>query len=208
MAWEVSSQNARASSRFGALDSSHPVQSVPAVQPPVLPGGSRPCPDGVSDVVGNLPGRRRPTAAHRGSNGGEATPKALAALPGFGIHGIVKELDDPRILTLVEPYAFARLTYVHNDIRVSIVDGGQGRAIRRACVPRRGGSSEFSGITPEIEVDPAVVPVCLLVLENSQLILPVPGAFALRTPLYWDGVKVNDLKRNLVLRAVHASLRW
>src|SRR2546428_1210040 len=127
---------------------------------------------------------------------------------GFGIHGIVKELDDPRILTLVEPHAFARLTYVHNDIRVSIVDGGQGRAIRRACVPRRGGSSEFSGITPEIEVDPAVVPVCLLVLENSQLILPVPGAFALRTPVYWDGVKVNDLKRDPVLRAVHAGLRW
>src|SRR6266849_4079209 len=54
---------------------------------------------------------------------------------GFGIHGIVKELDDPRILALVEPYAFARLTYVHNDICVSIVDGGQGCAIRRACVP-------------------------------------------------------------------------
>src|SRR5438046_10283945 len=60
---------------------------------------------------------------------------------GFRIHGIVKELDDPRILALVEPYAFARLTYVHNDIRVSIVDGGQGRAVRRACAPRRGGSS-------------------------------------------------------------------
>src|SRR5205814_8194460 len=59
--WEVSSQNARASSRFGALDSSHPVQSVPAVQPPVLPGGSRPCPDGVSDVVGNLLARSEAT---------------------------------------------------------------------------------------------------------------------------------------------------
>src|SRR5213596_1230958 len=45
---------------------------------------------------------------------------------GFGIHGIVKELDDPRILALVEPYAFTRLTYVHNDIRVSIVDGVRG----------------------------------------------------------------------------------
>src|SRR2546422_931109 len=126
----------------------------------------------------------------------------------FAIHGIVKELDDPRILALVEPYAFARLTYVHNDIRVSIVDGGQGRAIRRACVPRRGGSSEFGDIAPEIEVDPAVVPVRLLVLENAQLILLVPGAFALRTSLYWDGVKVNDPKRNPVRRAVHAGLRW
>src|SRR5713226_8641793 len=127
---------------------------------------------------------------------------------GFGIHGIVKELDDPRILALVEPYAFARLAYVYNDKRVSIVDGSQGRAIRRARVPRRGGSPEFGCITPEIEVDPAVVPVRLLVLENAQLILRVPGAFALRTPVYWDGVKVNDLKRNPVLRAVHAGLRW
>src|SRR5205807_788833 len=58
---------------------------------------------------------------------------------GFRIHGIVKELDDPRTLALVEPYTFARLTYDHNDIRVSIVDGGQGRAVRRACAPRRGG---------------------------------------------------------------------
>src|SRR5207247_9512142 len=114
---------------------------------------------------------------------------SLAQIPeivanGFGIHGIVKELDDPSICALVEPYAFARLTYVHNDIRISIVDGGQGRAVRRACAPRRGGSSEFGDITPEIEVDPAVVPVRLLVLENSQLILLIPGAFALRTPLY------------------------
>src|SRR6266403_742816 len=54
---------------------------------------------------------------------------------GFGIHHIVKKLDDPRILAPVEPYAFARLTYVHNDIRVYIVDGGQGRAFRRGCVP-------------------------------------------------------------------------
>src|SRR5438876_4254872 len=125
----------------------------------------------------------------------------------FGIHGIVKELNDPRILALIEPHAFARLTYVHDDIRVSIVDGGQRCAIRRACVPRRGGGSEFGGITPEIEVDPAVVPVRLLVLKNAQLILLVPGACALRTPVYWDGVKVNDLKRNPVLRAVHAGLR-
>src|SRR5438034_11436155 len=58
---------------------------------------------------------------------------------GFGIHGIVKELDDPRILALVEPYAFARLTYVHNDIRVSIVAGGPGRGFRRGWAPRRGG---------------------------------------------------------------------
>src|SRR5438552_15940812 len=64
----------------------------------------------------------------------------------FGSHGIVKELDDPRILALVEPYAFARLTYVHNDIRVSIVDGGQERASLRACIPRRGGRSKLSGL--------------------------------------------------------------
>src|SRR6266849_9876144 len=56
---------------------------------------------------------------------------------GFGIHGIVEELDDPRVLALVEPYAFARLTYVNNDTRVPIVDRRQWRAIRRACVPRR-----------------------------------------------------------------------
>src|SRR6266852_1060785 len=112
---------------------------------------------------------------------------------GFGIHGIVKELDDPRILALIEPHASTHLTYVNNDSRVSIMNGSQWRAIRRACVPRRGGSPEFGGITPEIEVDPAVVPVRLLVLENSQLIRRVPGAFALRTPVYWDGVKGNDL---------------
>ena len=34
--------------------------------------------------MGNLPGRRRPTAAHRGSNGGEARWSALVALPDFG----------------------------------------------------------------------------------------------------------------------------
>src|SRR5438445_11048675 len=56
---------------------------------------------------------------------------------GFRIHGIVKELDDSRILALVEPYGFARLTYVHNDIRVSIVYGGQGSAVRGACARRR-----------------------------------------------------------------------
>ena len=65
----------------------------------------------------------------------------------------------------------------------------------------------LAGFTPEIEVDPAVVPVRLLVLENSQLILLVPGSFALRTSVYWDGVKVNDLKRNPVRRAVHGGLR-
>src|SRR5216117_465211 len=87
---------------------------------------------------------------------------------GFGIHGIVKELDDPRVLALVEPYAFARLANVNNDTRVSIVNRGQGRAICRAWVPRRGGRPEFSGITPEIEVDPAVVPVCLLVRSEER----------------------------------------
>src|SRR5205809_826280 len=127
---------------------------------------------------------------------------------GFGIYGIVKKLDDPRVLALVEPYAVARLTNVNNDTHVSIVNRGQWRAIGRACVPRRGRSPEFSGITPEIEVDPAVVPVRLLVLENAQLILLVPGAFALVTALYWDEVKMNDLERNPVLRAVHAGLRW
>ena len=38
----------------------------------------------VRDVVGKLPARRRPTATRRGSNGGEARPNALAALPEFG----------------------------------------------------------------------------------------------------------------------------
>jgi hypothetical protein len=88
---------------------------------------------------------------------------------GLGIDGIGKKLDDPCVLALVEPYAFARLTYVDNDTRVSVVDGDQWRAIRRACVPRRGGCPEFGGVTPEVEVDPAVVPVRLLVLAGEQL---------------------------------------
>ena len=50
---------------------------------------------------------------------------------GFGIHGIVKDLDDPRILAPIEPHAFTRLTYVNNDTRVSIVD-------RRQRVPSAG----------------------------------------------------------------------
>ena len=41
-----------------------------------------PCPARVSDVVGNCPVRRRPTATRRSSNGGEARLSALAALPG------------------------------------------------------------------------------------------------------------------------------
>jgi len=42
-----------------------------------------PCPSGRSGV-GRLPIRRRPTATRRGSNGGEATWSALAALPHLG----------------------------------------------------------------------------------------------------------------------------
>jgi len=37
---------------------------------------------------------------------------------GLGIHGIGKKLDDPCILALVEPYAFARLTYMSATISV------------------------------------------------------------------------------------------
>src|SRR5436190_2545727 len=86
MAWEVSSQNARASSRFGALDSSHPVQSVAAVQPPVLPGGSRPCPARVSDVVGNCPfggaPRQRAEAATAARRGGAGCFRCPTSAPG------------------------------------------------------------------------------------------------------------------------------
>ena len=57
---------------------------------------------------------------------------------GFGIHGIVKELDDPRVLALVEPYTFAGLTNINNDTRVSIVNGSVACHPQGMCTAKRG----------------------------------------------------------------------